>query len=596
MVQVKTRNRQAHHNLSIKIVKHIPTSSKIANISIQYTYKKKRVRRTSPVELPMNVFEKLPNGCGSIKKNFLDKYPVQLKWINKFNGLKNNLEVRMKEGVIDYEHAFKMLRNDYETQIISECYPKYAEEENISKSVKENVQDKIITIQNHFLKLGYKQYGVLEYQHFQNISDRKKIKNVILTEIESIDSGTKKKYFSYLNQMAQVHPTFTEAEKTPFNVRIQHSTKPPKPAVSHRQLMEGLLNIGDNLYNLEAYLWWLYSFCLRGVDTCDIVCMNESMIESNLGAKRGKLREFYAWNYSIVNEDEIPFINRLQGDNEEYDKEYEKMYGEIFKCNDEKFYLVGKRVKNLHRGKDNRVVVKILYNTTPVLLIHKMLKKVISIIHPDLAYKGRDSLRLYNIDYKTSEGKKTWANRRGNMTKATKRMFGGSLKQTRHTFSTIVSDILSVNFQQAEKQLSTSLGHANNKSQRHYVNPNQDKMDIIHIEAIERLGIREIVENLIKICNTKLIKTTTGEEEPMLNESLLKFSPLTVNASWWDWSKELRFQELKRKSASRVKLVQNKKGKWVTKDVKEPNPELEKMIAERRLAFIEQRKKDVGIA
>mgnify|MGYP000515712329 CR=1 FL=1 len=85
MVQEKTRNRQAHHNLSIKIVKQIPSSSKIAAISIQYTYKKKRVRRTSPVELPMNVFEKLPNGCGSIKKNFLEKYPVQLKWINKFS-------------------------------------------------------------------------------------------------------------------------------------------------------------------------------------------------------------------------------------------------------------------------------------------------------------------------------------------------------------------------------------------------------------------------------------------------------------------------------------------------------------------------------
>jgi len=135
MVQEKTRNRQAHHNLSIKIVKQIPSSSKIAAISIQYTYKKKRVRRTSPVELPMNVFEKLPNGCGSIKKNFLEKYPVQLKWINKFNGLKNDLEVRMKEGVIDYEHAFKMLRNDYETQIIIdrciEVHPNNSESQEI---------------------------------------------------------------------------------------------------------------------------------------------------------------------------------------------------------------------------------------------------------------------------------------------------------------------------------------------------------------------------------------------------------------------------------------------------------------------------------
>ena len=568
------RNRQAHYNLSLTQRSHNTKSNKLSPVTIVYTYKKERKFRNSPIKLPMNIFIKQKGGFAIIKKGFESQYPEELKWIIKFNNTKNGLETRMKEGEIDYEYAFKMLNNDYDEMVIMKHYRTFAEENHIPESVIQNNIKKLIVVQNHFKRLGHKHYAELDYQHLQKLADRKKLLSIILNEIDSINNATRKKYLNALNQIASVNTTFTEAEKHPFNINLTHSNPPPKVAMSSRAVKEGILKIGDNLYNLEAYLWWLYSFCLRGVDTCDVVCMNESMIEGSNGLKGLGLKEYYPWESEHTAEERNENERKINPD------------ATPFEINNQKLYIVGKRVK-LDYDKENRTQVKILYNLTPLLLIHKMLKRVISIIHPDLAYKGKDKLKLYNINYKTDEGKKTWHNRRGNMSKATQRLFGGTLKQARHTFSTILADTMSVTYNNAEKQLSTSLGHSSNKAQRFYVNPNQDKMDILQIEVVERFGIRDIVENLIKVCSTIQVKDENGLLKPMLNNGLLNESPLTTKASWWDWNKELKFQHLKNQQKSSCKFVQNKKGEWISKDVIEESAEFKAMKKERKIAHID---------
>ena len=90
---------------------------------ITYSYKKERKFRNAPIDLPMNVFVKLKLGFGSIKKGYETEYKTQNKWLQKFRAIKNDLEVRMKEGEIDYQYAFKVLNNDYEGGIISKLYP-----------------------------------------------------------------------------------------------------------------------------------------------------------------------------------------------------------------------------------------------------------------------------------------------------------------------------------------------------------------------------------------------------------------------------------------------------------------------------------------
>ena len=570
-----TRIRTAHHNLSLTMAKYIPTSTKSSKITILYTNKDKKIRRYAPVEVPMNAFNKK---AGELKKGLENKFPTQNKWIQKFISLKNDLEIRMKEGEIDYDYAFKMLKNDYSEMIIIKHYSDFAKEKYVDKSVINNTIKKLITIQNHFKRLGYKEYAELDYQHLQKLADRRKILDIIINEIHSTNNATRKKYLNALNSLASVNPNFTEAERTPFNVNLTHSVAPPKVAINSRAVKEGILKIGDNLYNLEAYLWWLYSFCLRGVDTCDIVCMNEGMIECSNGLKGWGLKEYYPFESERTAEE----INKIE---KEYNLEgYDSKHRS--ELHNQKLYIVGKRVK-LEYDKENRTQVKILYNLTPLLLIHKMLKRVISIIHPDLAYKGNDKLKLYNINYKTEEGKKTWHNRRGTMSDACKRMFGGTLKQARHTFSTVLADTMSITYNNAEKQLSTSLGHSSNKAQRFYVNPNQDKMDILQIEVVERYGIRDIVESLIKVCSSVNIKDQNGRLKPMLNKELLNESPLKTKASWWDWNKELKFQYLKNQQKSSCKIIQNKKGEWVSKDVTEESSEFKAMKKEREIAHID---------
>lgn len=572
------RNRQAHYNLSLTQRSHNTKSNKLSPVTIVYTYKKERKFRNSPIKLPMNIFIKQKGGFAIIKKGFESQYPEELKWIIKFNNTKNGLETRMKEGEIDYEYAFKILNNDYDEMVIMKHYRTFAEENHISESVIQNNIKKLITVQNHFKRLGHKHYAELDYQHLQKLADRKKLLSIILNEIDSTNNATRKKYLNALNQIASVNTTFTEAERTPFNVNLTHSVAPPKVAINSRAVKEGILKIGDNLYNLEAYLWWLYSFCLRGVDTCDIVCMNEAMIEDSNGLKGWGLKEYYPFESERTADE----INKIE---KEHNPEgYIPMHPS--ELHNRKLYIVGKRVK-LDYDKENRTQVKILYNLTPLLLIHKMLKRVISIIHPDLAYKGNDKLKLYNINYKTEEGKKTWENRRGTMSDACKRMFGGTLKQARHTFSTVLADTMSITYNNAEKQLSTSLGHSSNKAQRFYVNPNQDKMDILQIEVVERYGIRDIVESLIKVCSSVKVKDQNGRLKPMLNKGLLYESPLKTKASWWDWNKELKFQYLKNQQKSSCKIIQNKKGEWISKDVTEESSEFKAMKKEREIAHID---------
>ena len=590
-MEKRTRNRAAHHNLKLYILKHKPSSNEISTVSITYTYKKVRKRRDSPIQIPMVAFD---NNKRIIKKSHISKLKIQADWIDKFYSLKNDLELQMAEGIIDYNYAFRVLNNDYQSGVIQDLYRDFANDQYVEASVQDNVMRHLESIQNHFKTLGHLQYSRLNYSHFQKPADRKKIELIILREIKSINSETRKKYFNYLNKMASVVPYFKDVEQTPFKIRLKHTAKPPKMALDPLELKRGILGIKDNLYFLEAYLWWLYSFCLRGLDTCDLVCLDESMLT---GDKGGDLREFYAWERHFDKEAERKKITQQQGTKLEtgewidFPKDEAKIKKKIkdldnWVLNDEKFYVVGKRVKEMGKH-DNRTVVKVLYNQTPVLLIHKMLKHVISILHPDLAYKGSDKVKLYNINYHTKEGKRIWKNRRGTMSVGCKKLFGATLKQARHTFSTVLAGIQTVDIKEAEKQLSTSLGHANNKTQKYYVNPDQDKMDILQIEAVERFGIRDVVKSLIQVCSSYRVKDSDGIESPMLDAALVGFSPLELKSSFWDWSKEVRYNQLKQQQKSQIDLVVDKDGNWIEKSIIKKNPELVKLEKERAKSHLD---------
>ena len=69
-MEKRTRNRAAHHNLKLYILKHKPSSNEISTVSITYTYKKVRKRRDSPIQIPMVAFD---NNKRIIKKRYIEK-------------------------------------------------------------------------------------------------------------------------------------------------------------------------------------------------------------------------------------------------------------------------------------------------------------------------------------------------------------------------------------------------------------------------------------------------------------------------------------------------------------------------------------------
>jgi len=53
--------------------------------------------------------------------------------------------------------------------------------------------------------------------------------------------------------------------------------------------------------------------------------------------------------------------------------------------------------------------------------------------------------------------------------------------------------------------MSTALGHTSTGTQKRYINPDQNKQDLLQIEVIERFDVRKIVQNIIATCQQKTL-------------------------------------------------------------------------------------------
>lgn len=528
------RNKHNNHNISLTFYKKKPYSETAESLCIMYNYGKISKKRNSPVTIPQKIFNK-KGQC--IKKEYREKYKVAHEWISDFNDRVNDIEISLHNGTIDYEQAFRILKNEYETELIKTAYPIYADERGVKKSIIAKTMQYLTQLENK-LKKDAPEYSDLLYDHIQRPSDINKIQSFI--DKMDIYNGTKKKYLNYLNKMASVNPNFTSEQRKPFAKRYEHGSKAQQRAVTPKEIKLAIGTIEDNPYKLEALLWWLLSFCLRGIDCADILVLDSSKIE---GEKKGDLRHY---------------LPQMSSDNAE------------------KFYYVGKRVKMQDR---KAVPLKILLNIYPVLTIHKMLRRLVRYIHPDIAYNGSDPFKIYNLDYSNEDHKKRWRNRLGTMTDNVSRLFGATMKQSRHTFSTILAQILNVSYTNAEKQLSTALGHTNSSTQKIYVNPDQIRQDLLQIEVIERFDIRKIVKNIIHTCEHYTFKHNSKDIK-LVEKKNLSIKYLDIPATIWNWQKELEWSHERLKSYSDVDTI-IKNGKPIQKEIYRPTNRFMELTQER---------------
>ena len=257
-------------------------------------------------------------------------------------------------------------------------------------------------------------------------------------------------------------------------------------------LMEGINDI-RTLQDLEAYLFWLYSFCLLGLDVNDIVNLDESMV----AIKGEKINNPY--------HPEAQFLN-------EFSKYAEKTHLKFFR-------------------KKSKVPMTICINLMPILFIRDWLHYLVTINRPQYAYNGNDRLRIFNFKTLTPTGKDDME---GEVKKKaiadtyrqkTQRMFGGTLQQTRHT----------VTAQGQENGMSNSeldgqLGHSAKGSLRHYLKTHQIPKDVNHIHIIQEFGILNVLSCLVAKTE-QMTELVNSEDTPFV---------------FYDWRKMLGFDGKKK--------------------------------------------------
>ena len=213
----------------------------------------------------------------------------------------------------------------------------------------------------------------------------------------------------------------------------------------------------NSLKRLEAYLYWLYSFCLRGLDGQDITLVSDELL--------------------VENDPVYDYI---------YDFDIEGYHTPIH--------------VELTRTKTRARTFTLMVNAYPTLSILYLLKEVIRINRPD-EVNEEDGLKLFKWDRLSN--KRKWDLYADFLQGRLTAILGKSFKSTRHTF-TSTADKLGV-------ALSDQQALIGNKSRKgsiaNYSSIYEKRLDYIHLDVLGQYDIiRTYIELLIHIKETGLLE------------------------------------------------------------------------------------------
>jgi len=323
------------------------------------------------------------------------------------------------------------------------------------------------------------------------------------------------------------------------NIPSDNKSPTPKKPVDTDMFMEGLNGI-NTFKQFEALLFWLYSFCLLGLDGVDIINIDEKKI----------VEENYNLDYYH------PDLNMAFPD---------------------KIHIEIRRSKT---QEDGYSMVRLI-NLFPILYIKRLLEYCIKINHPKLAYKGDDKLKLFNFYTRDEKGKQIpdgvdkWDFQRKYYGKLLKKKIKATIQHTRST-----SANASYRSGLDKVSIDANLGHS--KSLKHYLSEWSDKVDTDHIYTLVEYDIMDKINALLRtfanrkeIINNKEIDYIPFELLPLryipeiderrkkdrskLSGNLILTSvPLTR----WSREKEMTYQKL---------LSEVKNGTWMFDEESQKN-------------------------
>ena len=204
----------------------------------------------------------------------------------------------------------------------------------------------------------------------------------------------------------------------------------------------------NSLKRLEAFLFWMYSFCLRGLDGQDVTLVSDKLLVEDypLGD--------YIYDFDIEGYDTPVHIE--------------------LKCK-----------------KTAARTFTLLINAYPTLSINELLKKVIRINRPNEVNED-DGLKLFKWDRLTN--KRKWDLYADFLQGRLIKILGNSFKSTRHTF-TSTADTLGV----ALSDQSALIGNKSRKgSIASYSTIDEKRLDYIHLDVLGQYDIIRTYISLLK--------------------------------------------------------------------------------------------------
>ena len=239
--------------------------------------------------------------------------------------------------------------------------------------------------------------------------DERCVKQIVqcLLDAPTVSKNTANNYLTTVNALcyiARKRRPITEFGLMPELEDIYGSNPVP-----YTSILDAFNNINSK-QQYEAVIFWLYMFCLTGIDAIDVA------------------------NTSEDNLDKADLKHIKENGLNHYHPEH--MFTRDTKQFSRKIYRTGRRSKN------GNLIGGTLLNLFPTLTLHRILKKLIKETHPEYAYQGADCLRLFNFLTKDKmgrdlkAGKDKWTAYRGVMSKNLKKLgMGKGFKQVRDTFT-----------------------------------------------------------------------------------------------------------------------------------------------------------------
>lgn len=584
--------KSSNHNIRLvfneKWKPHSETPKRL-RIYHKFGSSKKTIEKT-PIEIPMKVWDKKKQ---EIKEEYQKEFEVYQQWIDAYKQTRKECLILLHNNHIDVNGALKKILNKVEDGDILDkfedfCHIKKRNRKGqvITKdAIKKHIRQ-IKSVQKCLFEQDAPEYQRLKWSHIRSASYHIEKIETLLGKHNGTNNQTKNRYLESLNYASYVNPNITLNK--PFANKFENigSGDEEKKYLERNDLSSGIPKIGNNPQWLEAYLFWLLSFCLRGLDGVDIAMMNKEWLCDEKGRKVNyKDVKSYLPNYRTL-------INKGKGI--KLDKNTPKKIKDIIeskeKFSNKKVYIRGYRKKTSAK----KIGIKILLNHYPTLIIIRLLKICVGINRPHFLYRGDDPLKIYNFDMAFTSDSDHWKNLLNTYTKQCQKMFGenGNIKNCRNTFTQELSVIYGGN---ADGLLSTSLGHRKKKEMAdYYFKTEQYKLDILQLEVIKSYNINKLLELIIKWCS-KQTHTFSGSEIPLIKTDGItqwinkeEIEALKIPLSYWSWHRENEYQRLMKKENDVVAEDFDEDGNPIYGKI-EYSDSLKELIKERQKSISEKK-------